>query len=847
MCFEHKSINFLVIYRPPSGSQSQFREKFVSLLDDVYSNSGDIIVTGDFNIHMDNPNNLDTKNFTQVLADFGLISHVSGPTHIGGHTLDLVITRQESTLVKSVRAEDIISDHLMLCFTHSLHHQEKDKKTTTSRSFKDFAIDEFESDLKQSELCVSPADHIDDLVTQYNETISLLLDKHAPVTSATRVKTRKTRWYTQEIHAERQKQRLLTRKWRKSRSEKDNQNMICQRNKISDMIHAAKSEYYHDAITKARKDSKELFRTFRQLFNDVKINPMPPSRTSVENANDFNKFFIEKNQRLKTRFVKNSEHNHLDTRQIDQSLTHLQPITKQKAERLILAAPSKTCALDPAPTHIVKSVASTISPVIQKIIYLSLAQSKVPTGFKTAIVKPLLKKPDLDLIHKNYRPVSNLAFVSKLLEQSVINELEEHFEKNDLNDEFQSAYRSNHSTETALLHIVNDILISMDNRRAICVVMLDLSAAFDTLDHDILIERLSNTQGLGPGVTDWLNSYLRGRIQRVNIDEATSGYIDLLDGAVQGSKLGCRLYKKYVEPLGNMLKHSDCDYHGYADDNTIWKSVNPRSPSDINAGLTALNNTIEQTRNWMYANKLCLNDSKTEFIVFGLNRHISEMPECSFKIGEEIIQPVKVVKNLGVLLDMQLNFRLHISNVVRVCRYHIRRTWFIRRYLTEEAAKRIMLATVTCRLDYCNSLLINLPNKDIERLQKVQNAAARLISRTPKSESAKPVLKRLHWLPIAYRIKFKIAVIIHRCLHDTAPSYLKSMLTQYVPTRNLRSSKSSAVILVVPRVNQKTVGNRAFSVAGPAIWNALPTSIREIESTNVFKSKLKTHYFNCAF
>ena len=221
------------------------------------------------------------------------------------------------------------------------------------------------------------------------------------------------------------------------------------------------------------------------------------------------------------------------------------------------------------------------------------------------------------------------------------------------------------------------------------------------------------------------------------------------------------------------------------------------------------------------------------------------MPECSIEIGEENIQPVKVVKTLGVLLDMQLNFRAHISNVVTVCRYNIRRTWFIRRYPTGEAAKRIMLATVTCRLDYCNSLLINLPNKNIESLQKVQNAAARLISRTPKSESAKPVLKRLHWL--AFRIKFKIAVIIHRCLHDTAPSYLKTMLSQFVPTRNLRSAKSSAVILVVPRVNQKTVGNRAFSVAGPLIWNAIPASIREIESTSVLRTKLKTHYFDCAF
>ena len=485
--------------------------------------------------------------------------------------------------------------------------------------------------------------------------------------------------------------------------------------------------------------------------------------------------------------------------------------------------------------------------MIQDIINQSLSRSKVPSKFKTAIVKPLLKKPDLDLSHKNYRPVSNLAFISKLIEQAVIDQLEDHFESNDLNDDFQSAYRANHSTETALIHIVNDIIISMDRRRAVCMVMLDLSAAFDTLDHDIMIERLGNTQGLGPRITDWFNSYLRGRTQRVSVDEETSDHLHLLDGAVQGSKMGCRLYKKYVEPLGHMLKHSDCDYHGYADDNTIWKEVDPKSSLDIDTGLNILNNTIDQTRRWMYANKLCLNDSKTEFIVFGLKRHLKEMPECNIKIGGETIYPVQVVKNLGVLLDTQLNFRTHISNVVRICRFHIRRTWFIRRYLNEEAAKRIMLATVTCRLDYCNSLLVNLPKKDIARLQKVQNAAARLIHLTPKTESAKPALKKLHWLPVAYRIKFKIAVILHRCMHGTAPCYLRSMLTPYLPKRDLRSSTSNAVTLVVPRVNQKTVGSRAFSVAGPEIWNEIPSSIRSIESNNVFRSKLKTHYFNCAF
>ena len=163
----------------------------VSLLEDIDSNNGDVSITGDFNIHMDNQQCSDTKHFIQILDDFGLISHGCGHTHIGGHTLDLVITRKGTDLVKRVHADDIISDHLMVCFTMSLRKNKKDNKTAKkSRSLKDFNIDEFNLDLKGSEICTSPADDLDDLVTQFDETLSLLLDKHAPEVTTTNVRTK---------------------------------------------------------------------------------------------------------------------------------------------------------------------------------------------------------------------------------------------------------------------------------------------------------------------------------------------------------------------------------------------------------------------------------------------------------------------------------------------------------------------------------------------------------------------------------------------------------------------------------------------------------------------------------
>ena len=213
-------------------------------------------------------------------------------------------------------------------------------------------MDKFESDLKDSELCTTPAPDIDDLVTQYNKTLSLLLDKHAPVVSTTQSQERKTPWYTQDIHIARQERRKLTRKWRKSRSQKDKECMITQRNKVGNMIDEAKRDYYQIAITKAGKNSQILFRTFRQLLNDNKINPMPPGRTSLQNANDFNQFFIEKIERLKARFHNKCDYSYLDGEGIKHSMTEYKPIPLEKAERLILSAPSKTCALDPVPTRV---------------------------------------------------------------------------------------------------------------------------------------------------------------------------------------------------------------------------------------------------------------------------------------------------------------------------------------------------------------------------------------------------------------------------------------------------------------------------------------------------------------
>ena len=203
----------------------------------------------------------------------------------------------------------------------------------------------------------------------------------------------------------------------------------------------------------------------------------------------------------------------------------------------------------------------------------------VPTSdFKNALVIPLLKKSSLDPnVLKNYRPVTNLSFISKILEKIVFNQLVSHLNHNDLIVKFQSAYRSGHSTETALLKVANDLLCNIDSGDVAMLTMLDLSAAFDTLDHDILIHRLSFTFGLSDNVLNWFKSYLCDRKQKIKIDNFYSDDIPISFGVPQGSVLGPLLFTMYMYPLSKLINSEKFGYHLYADDTQLYCSFKPSS------------------------------------------------------------------------------------------------------------------------------------------------------------------------------------------------------------------------------------------------------------------------------
>ena len=242
--------------------------------------------------------------------------------------------------------------------------------------------------------------------------------------------------------------------------------------------------------------------------------------------------------------------------------------------------------------------------------------------------------------------------------------------------------------------------------------------------------------------------------------------------------------------------------------------------------------------NWMSRNRLKLNGDKTEVMHVGNGRH---RVEAVLRSGETDIEIVGKVKNLGVYLDSALSMDFQIDNLVRVMQYQLKKISSIRQYVSEDVTKKLVVSLVFSRLDYCNALLAGVPKTKLKRLQVVQNNAARLICRGRRTDSAAPLLRGLHWLPVERRIVFKTCVLVYRCLEKTAPTYLSDLLKLYSIPRSLRSSMDPTR-LAVPRIRTRS-GMRSFSHFGPSSWNAIPQSIRESGSLAVFRKRLKTFLF----
>ena len=392
-----------------------------------------------------------------------------------------------------------------------------------------------------------------------------------------------------------------------------------------------------------------------------------------------------------------------------------------------------------------------------------------------------------------------------------------------------------------MLHVVNDLLQALDSGCVSILSLLDLSAAFDTVDHNILITRLRSTFGCSGTALDWFISYLSCRTQSVSVSHESNSAV-LKCGVPQGSVLGPLLFTLYTHPLSTIICPSGLSYHFFADDSQLHKSS---VPSDFLVLACCLKDCIEDFAEWMGDSKLKMNDGKTELMAIGTRSKLSQViPNLApMSISGCDIPFSQSVRNLGFYLDETLSMDAHIKYLCRILFCQLRRIGKIRSFLSTDAANKLAVSLILSRLDYCNSLLAGIPDNKLNKLQRIQKHAARLLFRKSRHASATALLRTLHWLPMKARIQYKIACLCFQCIYQNSlPPYISDLLHPYCPSRTLRSLDTS--LLTVPCFSLETIGKRSFSVFGPTVWNSLPLSLRKTQCFTTFKTKLKTHLFH---
>ena len=825
------------LYRSSSSSSANFITDFSELLTALSLITLPSVVAGDFNIRINISGDPVASSFKTLLDEFNFsILPLDQPTHIQGNTLDFAVV-MNSFLYKcsscSVGDYIPITDHLPVsfCIDHSIS-----ERSATQVRYKTYSTldDETFSSVLEDALSQLPDDNdisFSSYLSGFRNALSTTFLENSIVKQ---ISESQAPWMDREYISARSLRKRLQMLPNKSRY--NAQSRLCAR-----MANEKRTAYFSNLIISSC-NQKDLYKTMHKLTGRKKeCSKLAQSLSPQDTANSMNRFFVQKvsdiRDSLPNADVTDLGTSSSTTSNLEQSfgLSSFSPTCYDELSKLVREHGIKIGPGDILPPHLMKKHIEILLPHLVKLVNLSLSTASCD-GIKEAHITPILKALSLDFeVFKNYRPVSILSFISKLTERVVHSRLTSYLNENSLHSPSQFGYKKHHSCETMLLKLIDDILIGIDQKFGVIVLMVDLTAAFDTVDHSHLFNMLQFKYRITGAALTWLKSFVTGRSQRVKVGDFLSNALLVSFGVPQGSILGPLLFNLYCSSINTAFEEAGFSSMGYADDN-LGVRLFPAfvTPSTL---LFSVANCLRSIHRWTDKYFLKLNSGKTQVMVFGDNAFRRGLDFNTFRNEFGDMCPLsRCVKLLGVKLDNKLEFDSHISDLVSSMNFSLRNIHLIRKMLTVEAAEMLVHSVITNKLDMCNSIFMGLSASNLAKLQRVQHFALRVVLNLPARSHVSNHMRNRHWLKVEARIHYKYLVLIFKCINSIAPIPLAS---------KLRIRHAIDMLLDANYFKPTSLaGRKSFSYLAPRCWNALPRYLRVCTFLDNFKPKLKHYLFD---
>jgi hypothetical protein len=776
------------------------------------------------------------------MSSFNFTQLVNNPTRVSTQSktlIDHVFTNMPQNVTDINVPVFSISDHYPVCFTRkhsSAYPKGPVHKTISYRSLKYFDEHAFLQDLSQQPWSIIHT--CDDLNQCFKTFIALfkyVLDKHAPLKSRRVKRIVQPDWFNSDIL-----DAIKTRDYHKKHGHIESYKLW--RQKVKSLVFSSKHNHYNNIINHNTHNPKQLWSHLRELtglHNNVQTQYLLDDdgcqiTDPHENANIFNNHFVNVHKLYDTSNISSSNYTNVSLQTVNRGKLKdsppftVSPITCDFVfSELCKLNTSKSTGSDNINARFLKLSAFIIAPILTQLFNLSLSSGVFPDVFKIAKVIPIHKSGPKS-VKGNYRPISVLPVMSLIFERHVSTCLRNYLESNNLLYQRQSGFREHHSCQSALTLLLDDWIAAIDNNEIVGSVFIDLSKAFDLVDHTILLKKL-NMYNFSDFSLRWCESYLSSRKQITFVSGVKSNAKDVLSGVPQGSVLGPIFFLIFINDLHLDLQFSHADM--FADDSTISKSN-----KSINAVADMLSLDLVNVNRWCKQNNMALNPAKTVAMFLCSNiKHCNLMGNYpSIYLNGTQLSINSEVKLLGVSIVNTLCWDTHVNNVLKKCNSYLFLLSRIKPYLSLDKRKLFFNAYILPHLDYCCTVWGQCSSGSEAKLIKFQKRAARLILDKGIDTPSAELFSELCWMPFPTRVKFQTAVLMYKTLNGLAPSYLnnKFEFTYDITHRDLRSTSSNSLYIPKPSCE---LFRKSFVYSGSSIWNKLPLNVRTAPSLKSFK------------